>query len=60
MQAVRLGLKKMDGDTSARQAHALGWREIMGFIAAGERSVFDSEQGPLPIRSEPLAREPDV
>jgi hypothetical protein len=39
-EAVRLGLKKMGRETSARQdqAHPLGWKEIKEFIeSAGER-----------------------
>ena len=40
-EAVRLGLKKMGRETSARQdqAHPLGWKDIKEFIdGAGERS----------------------
>jgi hypothetical protein len=36
-EAVRLGLKKMGRETSARQdqAHPLGWKDIKEFIESG-------------------------
>jgi hypothetical protein len=51
-EAVRLGLKKMGRETSARQdqAHPLGWKDIKEFIdSAGEglRAGSDSKTGDL-------------
>jgi hypothetical protein len=49
-EAVRLGLKKMGRETSARQtqAHPLGWKEIKDFIdSAGEGLRADRERAML-------------
>ena len=49
-EAVRLGLKKMGRETSARQdqAHPLGWKEIKEFIdGAGEGLRADRERAML-------------
>src|ERR1700681_1108483 len=58
-EAVRLGLKKMGRETSARQdqAHPLGWNDIKEFIAgAGEGLRADRERAMLCVAYEPLAR----
>jgi integrase len=58
-EAVRLGLKKMGRDTSARQdqAHPLGWKEIKEFIeTAGEGLRADRERAMLCVAYETLAR----
>ena len=58
-EAVRLGLKKMGRETSARQdqAHPLGWRDIKEFIdGAGESLRADRERAMLCLAYETLAR----
>jgi integrase len=58
-EAVRLGLKKMGRETSARQdqAHPLGWKEIEEFIGgAGESLRADRERALLCVAYETLAR----
>jgi integrase len=58
-EAVRLGLKKMGRETSARQdqAHPLGWKEIKEFIeTAGEGLRADRERAMLCLAYETLAR----
>jgi integrase len=58
-EAVRLGLKKMGRETSARQdqAHPLGWREIKEFIdSAGVGLRADRERAMLCVAYETLAR----
>src|SRR3984885_15674361 len=58
-EAVRLGLKKMGRETSARQeqAHPLGWKEIKEFIdGAGESLRADRERAMLCVAYESLAR----
>jgi integrase len=58
-EAVRLGLKKMGRDTSARQdqAHPLGWKDIKEFIdGAGEGLRADRERAMLCVAYETLAR----
>src|ERR1700728_1012840 len=58
-EAVRLGLKKMGRETSARQdqAHPLGWKEIKEFIdSAGESLRADRERPLLCVAYETLAR----
>jgi integrase len=58
-EAVRLGLKKMGRDTSARQdqAHPLGWKEIKEFIeGAGDSLRADRERALLCVAYETLAR----
>jgi integrase len=58
-EAVRLALKKMGRETSARQsqARALGWKEIKEFIgAAGEGIRADRERALLCVAYETLAR----
>jgi integrase len=58
-EAVRLGLKKMGRDTSARQdqAHPLGWKDIKEFIdSAGEDLRADRERAMLCVAYETLAR----
>src|ERR1700733_12163362 len=58
-EAVRLGLKKMGRETSARQdqAHPLGWNEIKEFIgSAGEGLRADRERAMLCVAYETLAR----
>jgi integrase/recombinase XerD len=57
--AVRLGLKKMARETSARQAQAraLGWKEIKEFIRnAGEGLRADRKRAMLCVAYESLAR----
>src|SRR5580658_3087558 len=58
-EAVRLGLKKMGRETSARQdqAHPLGWKEIKEFIGgAGESLRADRERAMLCVAYETLAQ----
>jgi integrase len=58
-EAVRLGLKKMGRETSARQdqAHPLGWKDIKEFIdSAGESLRADRERAMLCVAYETLAR----
>src|SRR6266478_8006135 len=58
-EAVRLGLKKMGRETSARQdqAYPLGWQEIKEFIdSAGEGLRADRERALLCVAYETLAR----
>src|SRR5271165_793984 len=58
-EAVRLGLKRMGRETSARQtqAHPLGWKEIKEFIgSAGEGLRADRERAMLCVAYETLAR----
>src|SRR5580692_4877291 len=58
-EAVRLGLKKVGRETSARQdqAHPLGWKDIKEFIdAAGESLRADRERAMLCVAYETLAR----
>src|SRR5258708_6615492 len=58
-EAVRLGLKKMGRETSARQnqAHPLGWKDIKDFIrSAGEGLRADRERAILCVAYETLAR----
>src|ERR1700726_4752560 len=58
-EAVRLGLKKMGRETSARQdqAHPLGWKDIKEFInTAGEGLRADRERAMLCVAYETLAR----
>jgi integrase len=57
--AVRLGLKKMGRETSARQdqAHPLGWKDIKEFIeSAGDGLRADRERAMLCVAYETLAR----
>ncbi len=58
-ETVRLALKKMGRETSARQAQAraLGWKEIKEFIgSAGEALRADRERAMLCVAYETLAR----
>jgi len=58
-EAVRLALKKMGRETSARQAQAraLGWDEIKQFIASAGRGLrADRERALLCVAYETLAR----
>jgi integrase len=58
-EAVRLGLKKMGRETSARQdqAHPLGWKDIKEFIeTAGQGLRADRERAMLCVAYETLAR----
>jgi integrase len=58
-EAVRLGLKKMGRETSARQdqAHPLGWKDIKEFIeSAGEGLRADRERAMLCVAYETLVR----
>src|SRR6202790_1701715 len=58
-EAVRLGLKKMGRESSARQdqAYPLGWQEIKEFIdSAGEGFRADRERAMLCVAYETLAR----
>jgi integrase len=58
-EAVRLALRKMGRETSARQdqAHPLGWKEIKEFIdGAGESPRADRERAMLCVAYETLAR----
>src|ERR1700736_4316646 len=58
-EAVRLALKKMGRETSARQAQAraLGWDEIKQFIAsAGQGLRADRERAMLCVAYETMAR----
>jgi integrase len=58
-EAVRLGLKKMGRETSARQdqAYPVGWKDIKEFIvSAGEGLRADRERAMLCVAYETLAR----
>jgi integrase len=58
-EVVRLGLKKMGRETSARQdqAYPLGWKDIKEFIdSAGEGLRSDRERAMLCVAYETLAR----
>src|SRR6266481_2611216 len=58
-EAVRLALKKMGRETSARQAQAraLGWKEIKEFIGSAGKGVrADRERAMLCVAYETLAR----
>src|ERR1700734_1470551 len=58
-EAVRLGLKQMGRETSARQdqAHPLGWKDIKEFIeSAGEGLRADRERAMLFVAYETLSR----
>src|SRR6202166_2989923 len=58
-EAVRLGLKQMGRETSARQtqAHPLGWKDLKEFIgSAGEGLRADRERAMLCVAYETLAR----
>src|SRR6267378_4179097 len=58
-EAVRLGLKQMGRETSARQsqAHPLGWKDIKEFIvSAGQGLRADRERAMLCAAYETLAR----
>jgi integrase len=62
-EAVRLGLKKMGRETSARQdqAHPLGWQEIKEFIgSAGEGLRADRERALLCVAYETLTRRSEL
>jgi integrase len=62
-ESVRLGLKKMGRETSARQtqAHPLGWKEIKDFIdSAGEGLRADRERAMLCVAYETLARRAEL
>ena len=62
-EAVRLGLKKMGRETSARQdqAHPLTWKDIKEFIeTAGEGLRADRERAMLCIAYETLARRSEL
>src|ERR1700735_3678587 len=62
-EAVRLGLKKMGRETSARQdqAHPLNWKEIKEFIeSAGVGLRADRERAMLCVAYETLARPGEV
>src|SRR6202046_5470349 len=62
-EAVRLGLKKMGRETSARQdqAHPLGWKDIKEFIdSAGDGLRADRERAMLCVAYETLARRGEV
>jgi integrase len=62
-EAVRLALKKMGRETSARQAQAraLGWDEIKRFIAsAGQGLRADRERALLCVAYETLARRSEL
>jgi integrase len=62
-EAVRLALKKMGRETSARQAQAraLGWDEIKLFIAsAGEGLRADRERAMLCVAYETMARRSEL
>jgi integrase len=58
-EAVRLGLKKMGRETSARQdqAHPLAWKDIKEFVeSAGDGLRADRERAMLCVAYETLAR----
>src|ERR1700678_2098598 len=62
-EAVRLGLRKMGRETSARQhqAHPLGWKEIKEFIgSAGVGLRADRERAMLCVAYETLARRAEL
>ena len=62
-EAVRLALKKMGRETSARQdqARALGWKEIKEFIGSSGQSLrADRERALLCVAYETLARRSEL
>src|SRR3984957_15047819 len=62
-EAVRLGVKKMGREASARQAQAraLGWKEIKEFIgSAGQGLRADRERAMLCVAYETLARRAEL
>jgi integrase len=62
-EAVRLGLKKMGRETSARQdqAHPFGWKDIKEFIdGAGEGLRADRERALLCVAYETLVRRSEL
>jgi integrase len=62
-EAVRLGMKKMGRETSARQdqAHPLSWKDIKEFIdGAGESLRADRERAMLCVAYETLARRSEL
>jgi integrase len=62
-EAVRLGLKKVGRETSARQdqAHPLGWKDIKEFVeSAGEGLRADRERAMLCVAYETLARRAEL
>jgi integrase len=62
-EAVRLGLKNMGREASARQdqAHPLGWKEIKEFVeSAGEGLSADRERAMLCVAYETLARRSEL
>ena len=62
-EAVRLGLKKMGRESSARQtqAHPLGWKDIKEFIEnSGEGLRADRERAMLCVAYETLARRSEL
>lgn len=62
-EAVRLGVKKMGRETSARQsqARALGWQEIEQFIGSSGHSLrADRERALLCVAYETLARRSEL
>jgi integrase len=62
-EAIRLALKKMGRDTSARraQARALGWNEIKQFIGSAGRGLrADRERALLCVAYETLARRSEL
>jgi integrase len=62
-EAVRLGLKKMGRETSARQdqAHPLSWKDIKEFIdSAGKGLRADRERALLCVAYETLARRSEL
>jgi integrase len=62
-EAVRLGLKKMGRETSARQdqAHPMGWKDIKEFIEiAGEGLRANRERAILCVAYETLARRAEL
>jgi len=62
-EAVRLGLKQMGRESSARQdqAHPLGWKDIKEFIgSAGEGLRADRERAMLCVAYETLARRSEL
>src|SRR5277367_6519605 len=62
-EAVRLGLKKMGRETSARQdqAHPLNWKDIKEFIeSAGEGLRADRERALLCVAYETLTRRSEL
>jgi hypothetical protein len=58
-EAVRLGLKKMERETSARQdqAHSLGWKDIKVFFESAREGLrADRERAMLCIAYETIVR----